>query len=570
MRLISALLAGSLIGLSGPALAASLAASGGHLPHALPVTRAAVSITVLDIQRALNAAGYDAGTADGLMGRKTQAAIEAYQRDHRLLVTGEPSNALLEHIRANADAAKAAPPPTDTSPPAIQPGDPAVRALQQDLRALGYDIRETGRVDSQTHDAIRAYERDHKLLVTGEYNRVLAEHVRNAATKAEREREREEASKDRNQGSQWTEPGKRPAADRQTLSAIQQQLHQRGYPVDSVAGDWSPATEAAIRSYQRDYGRPVNGEPNAELARHLRDTNGDDLSRDRIREVQTALNRRGYDTGQPDGQLGPNTRKAIAAYRRDQKMEPIGAMSPNLWRSLGVPDRLGPTDAANRDRDDDEANGPRDRMQVLVRDRFDDGDYARNPAWQVLSGRFDIRDGALFSAIADDPRRNDEGSLRDVLGQALGVPADRRSEAAVAALPVRFDGAFRLRFRVRGNAPGGGTVFNFGAYLDRNAGTGYRVTVGDSRRGGLKLWAVRDGRSRHIATAYRQLPLDDGEWHRVVLEREDDGTLRLAIDREEVLSAKDRDFQRFDGVSFINKGGDWWLDNVAVATPGDR
>jgi len=46
----------------------------------------------------LTAAGYDAGTPDGVLGKKTEAAISAYQRANGMAVTGEPSRALLARL----------------------------------------------------------------------------------------------------------------------------------------------------------------------------------------------------------------------------------------------------------------------------------------------------------------------------------------------------------------------------------------------------------------------------------------------------------------------------------------
>ena len=47
------------------------------------------------LQSRLTAAGYDAGTADGVIGTKTRDAISAFQRARGLPVTGEPSQDLL-------------------------------------------------------------------------------------------------------------------------------------------------------------------------------------------------------------------------------------------------------------------------------------------------------------------------------------------------------------------------------------------------------------------------------------------------------------------------------------------
>ena len=51
------------------------------------------------LQAGLNRAGYDAGTPDGVIGARTTAAIEAFQRDRGLTVTGVPSVALARTLR---------------------------------------------------------------------------------------------------------------------------------------------------------------------------------------------------------------------------------------------------------------------------------------------------------------------------------------------------------------------------------------------------------------------------------------------------------------------------------------
>ena len=50
------------------------------------------------MQEALNAAGYDCGTPDGVAGSGTKAAIEKYQTDKALTVTGTITDELLEAL----------------------------------------------------------------------------------------------------------------------------------------------------------------------------------------------------------------------------------------------------------------------------------------------------------------------------------------------------------------------------------------------------------------------------------------------------------------------------------------
>lgn len=65
---------------------------------------------VTKLQQALNAQGYDCGTADGIFGAKTEAAVRNFQRDHSLTVDGIAGKA----TQAALYAAEGAPQPTYT------------------------------------------------------------------------------------------------------------------------------------------------------------------------------------------------------------------------------------------------------------------------------------------------------------------------------------------------------------------------------------------------------------------------------------------------------------------------
>jgi len=97
---------------------------------------------VRDVQQALNDAGFAAGPADGIAGRRTRAAIRAYQQDAGLPVSGEIDAALVARLlgsaaqgdgnpandRACVSVQLIAPEPAETSPqpePPSQPTPPA-------------------------------------------------------------------------------------------------------------------------------------------------------------------------------------------------------------------------------------------------------------------------------------------------------------------------------------------------------------------------------------------------------------------------------------------------------------
>lgn len=58
------------------------------------------------------------------------------------------------------------------------------------------------------------------------------------------------------------------------------------------------------------------------------------LSRDQVREIQTALLDLGFDPGEPDGVVGPMTREAIKGYQRRTNLPPDGYPDLALWQRL--------------------------------------------------------------------------------------------------------------------------------------------------------------------------------------------------------------------------------------------
>ena len=60
------------------------------------------------------------------------------------------------------------------------------------------------------------------------------------------------------------------------------------------------------------------------------------LSRNQVLELQQALNDKGYPSGEPDGILGSNTRKAIRAYQKAEGLVADGFPSEQVLVALGV------------------------------------------------------------------------------------------------------------------------------------------------------------------------------------------------------------------------------------------
>lgn len=63
---------------------------------------------------------------------------------------------------------------------------------------------------------------------------------------------------------------------------------------------------------------------------------GDDGDADRVREVQTALQAKGYYSGEIDGIVGPKTRAGVREYQTDENLEVTGKVDKKTAESLGV------------------------------------------------------------------------------------------------------------------------------------------------------------------------------------------------------------------------------------------
>jgi peptidoglycan hydrolase-like protein with peptidoglycan-binding domain len=177
---------------------------------------------ITDLQWQLAVHGYDPGPADGAVGPRTRAAIQFYQTDAGLPVDGEPSLALLDHLQfsnppvrnqrpaESAEAAPAAPPqqlPQAWTPPTSAPSEPPpgwtppgaapmtaapaedsglaglmriyTLTVQQTLAEKGYRPGPAdGVLGPQTRLAIRKYQQDYHLPVTGEVSLELVNHLR--------------------------------------------------------------------------------------------------------------------------------------------------------------------------------------------------------------------------------------------------------------------------------------------------------------------------------------------------------------------------------------------------------
>jgi peptidoglycan hydrolase-like protein with peptidoglycan-binding domain len=177
----------ALVTQSGTQMASGNSTSGGDANVQLvEAPLRPIDQTVLEIQTALKQMNMYNGELDGLSGPATRNAVTGYQTKHGLAPSGKPDENVLAHIQFNEKLEQAAQytgstTPRDDAPMAVsaavasaQPA-PDLSLVQKGLAELGY---QPGPVDGQfgemTRKAIREFQRDRSLPVTGDLSPQLS------------------------------------------------------------------------------------------------------------------------------------------------------------------------------------------------------------------------------------------------------------------------------------------------------------------------------------------------------------------------------------------------------------
>lgn len=136
---------------------------------------------ITEIQKELAQHAFYDGVADGVYGSRTDSAIRDFEQAAGLKPSGNLNEDLLAAIRRSSVRGKAvqlasaaAPPRKDPIADLIAPPPKLVTAVQRALTQYGYaQLKVTGNYDAETRSAIRQFERDRKLPVTGEISERL-------------------------------------------------------------------------------------------------------------------------------------------------------------------------------------------------------------------------------------------------------------------------------------------------------------------------------------------------------------------------------------------------------------
>ncbi|HLH87094.1 MAG TPA: peptidoglycan-binding domain-containing protein [Xanthobacteraceae bacterium] len=74
----------------------------------------------------------------------------------------------------------------------------------------------------------------------------------------------------------------------------------------------------------------------AQQGQQAQNADQNQLSSDQIKQVQQALDQKGFKAGRPDGKLGPETKQALSKFQQSQKLQQTGQPDDQTLQALGI------------------------------------------------------------------------------------------------------------------------------------------------------------------------------------------------------------------------------------------
>ena len=292
--------------------------------------------TIRNLQSALKNAGYNIGEVDGLIGSATRNAIESWRKAQGLPSGNTVDDELLYSLGV-ADSA-------------------TYKRVQEYLTQEGYDVgTPDGLTGRRSREAIADYRNKQGLAGEGIDEQLLTamgilEAQENAASAAAPAGEETEAASEpadqasepagetaqTEQAEETAEEGELQAAadqytDTNTIRNLKAGLREAGYELDQANNEITQSLREAIADFRSKNGLPRSEAIDDELlfALHVADS-------ETYKALQEALNKAGYNCGEPDGLYGRKTREAVESFRKAYRLENGTGIDEELLKALDI------------------------------------------------------------------------------------------------------------------------------------------------------------------------------------------------------------------------------------------
>ena len=285
------------------------------------------------LQEQLVSCGYLARAVDGEYGATTVKAVQLFQEDHGLAVTGMVDDNTEESIyNATTNHRKG-------GGLLLAEGnqETLVNTYQQILKNHGFlDGEVDGVYGQDTVNAVYAFQRHQNLPVSGAIDEETSVALNAMDTSFDKV-----ANKDTSRDYLWGmgDEGK-------DVKRIQEKLKKAGYLTGEADGIYGNDTFNAVQNLQADSGIPVTGmitETTLSKLNHPAKTKKNSsvikegISNNKVVKLQNLLLLHGFNPGIVDGSFGKGTKEAVLEMQKQYALPVTGIVDDNVWSHLETP-----------------------------------------------------------------------------------------------------------------------------------------------------------------------------------------------------------------------------------------
>jgi hypothetical protein len=218
-------------------------------------------------------------------------------------------------------------------------------------------------------------------------------------------------------------------------------------------------------------------------------------------------------------------------------------------------------------------------LRTLFNDDFRDGNFTRDPAWQLVSGKFWVAPNmGLRSRVEQYQSSSNEqpadigevllGTLLEELAKDKKKEAEKdkqfRYEPAVIRLDHRIPNAFVMRAELVSEQPRGRV--DFALYQDSQKLNGYRLTYTPGSKQPFQFLRVTERGEAVIDTYRKPVNLEDNQVHTLEWRRDQGGKMTLTLDDALLFSTEDSWLRNdFNGFALVNNGGEYTLHRITLS-----
>lgn len=228
--------------------------------------------------------------------------------------------------------------------------------------------------------------------------------------------------------------------------------------------------------------------------------------------------------------------------------------------------------------------------RVVAEESFADGDYAKNPVWEVAAGNFWVdktlglrsRASAPAAAPANTDKSQDKKKFKDALKEAvLAEMAGQKPGAAPATtaapvsateiyLPARIGNAFVLDTGfTQHQAPSEAGRIEFGLFEGTRRDRGYILAISTGKENIAELLRVSATGSAVIERKPLPVAIATGESQTISWRRDPEGGMLVLLNDKTLIQTSDRGLgAAFKSLGITNRAGDFAIKQVKLADAG--